>query len=157
MVGMVAGHAVVQRLPSGKCLAPASPGATSRFGGRSPDCSCCPLRGGSQRLTLWQQTERASDGGGLGVVRGRGVPRKMWLQAPGTGWAQARGAAQPPPAHSAAPGHTERAQRRGPRVELSRCPWIRPDGRANRLCPLSRRGRSSGLPPHLQVLFFFLN
>ena len=141
-------------LPSGKCRGPASPGATSRFGGRSPDCSCCPVHGGSQQFTLWPQTKRGSHGGGVGVVRGRGVPVDA---SPGS-WHRlglGPGCRSTPSSAQRSPGAQGLGPAERPRVEGSRCPWIRPD-RADRPCPLSRRGRSSRLPPHLPV-FIFLN
>lgn len=69
-VGMAAGYAIVWQLPFGKCLGQASPGATSPLLGRSPDCSCGPLHGGSQRFTLWPQTKRRSGGGVCESCRG---------------------------------------------------------------------------------------
>ncbi|XP_057389589.1 hsp70-binding protein 1 isoform X2 [Balaenoptera acutorostrata] len=86
-------YAIVWQLPFGTCLGQASPGATSPLLGRSPDCSCRPLHGGSQRFTLRPETRRrpaggvceSCGGGGWGSPRGDASPGHWHLVGSGQG------------------------------------------------------------------------
>ena len=153
-VGTAAGYAIVWQLPFGTCLGQASPGATSPLLGRSPDCSCRPLHGGSQRFTLRPETRRRPAGGVCESCGGGGwgAPGEMHLQATGTWWAQARVAA--PTTQNDLYPRVSSAQRRGPGVKGSGCPWTRREGRASGLCLPSGRGGSSCLPLTIRLSFF---
>ena len=83
---------------------------------------------------------------------GGGAPGEMHLQATGTWWAQARVAA--PTTQNDLYPRVSSAQRRGPGVKGSGCPWTRREGRASGLCLPSERGGSSCLPLTIRLSFF---